>query len=137
MSKTSYTILMPGLLKSKEQIQRTRAPQLYKWFCKSRHHEVAFSYYPLLLELFHYPKGDYDLARLRAQVDGLDASAYWLCADPIHLGVDVAHVYSLGNAYFNFSLDDLVRYISHKLHLFYFAYPFWVNNTIMSSSTLI
>jgi hypothetical protein len=111
MSKTAYTMVIPGLIESRERALVSAVPELNKWLTGSKQEQVASSYYNVLLDLFGYPKGAYNLAKLRAGFDGLSTSDCWICADPIHLGVDVAHIYSLGNAYLNLSTDAIQAYI--------------------------
>jgi hypothetical protein len=113
MSKLAYTVVMPGLFDTRQRVDKSLAPALSAWLKKSAEDTVSASYYDLLLKLFGYvdrAKPAY-LAKLRAISDGLDANAQWLCADPLHLGVDVAHVYSLGNAYLELSIEEVEGYV--------------------------
>ncbi len=112
MSKTSYTLIMPGLFASAEQVQQAVAPRLKKWLRGTRSHNTELSYVDFLLSCFNYPQGIYDLAGLRAEEDGLDANSIWLCADPLHLAVDVTHVYAVGNAYLDLTTAEVDAYVS-------------------------
>ncbi len=111
MPKTAHTLVLPGVIQSRDQAGANCTGELAKWLARSKEERVCASYYDLLLTFFHYPLQRYDFANVRAQFDGLDSQAHWLCADPIHLGVDVAHIYSLGNAYLDFCPDELTEYI--------------------------
>ena len=109
MFRTAYqkTLMMPGLLESRAKLAKNQAPALAAWLRKATERVVAEDYYELLLQQFGYPAGDYQLAQLRAIADGLDPQRHWLCADPLHLAVDVAHIYSLGNAYLELSMEEV------------------------------
>ena len=65
-----------------------------------------------ILEAFGYPPGQYDLASLRAQFDGLAADRHWLCADPINLLLDVGRAYSLGGAELQLSALEIEAYLA-------------------------
>lgn len=108
MFKTTYTMVIPGLMPSREHVDD---PALSHWLAASKEERAPESYYAVLMQLFGYPEALYNFAKLRAVYDGLDATAHWICADPVHLGVDVAHVYSLGNAYLDLSQQDVSAYV--------------------------
>lgn len=107
MSKSAYTIVIPGLFDTPQRIDAQRAPALSRWLRQSRSEAAASSVYPQVLDLFGYAQKLYDVAQLRAVADGLDPDAHWICADPLHLGVDVAHVYALGSGYMDLTQDEV------------------------------
>lgn len=108
-------LVVPGLFKAEDLAQNEFSSVLYSWLKRSQSQESNDFFYPLIMRLFGYDDyiTRYDWASLRARHDNLDRGRYWLCADPIHLSVDVAHVYSLGNAYFELTLDEAQAYIDY------------------------
>lgn len=109
---------MPGVIQSRAKLTHHQAPQLAKWLRRASEHQVNEDYYALVFEQFGYPADDYHLAQLRAVADGLDPQRQWVCADPLHVAIDVAHIYSLGNAYLALTeaeVTDLIASINELL----------------------
>lgn len=124
LQTSKQTLVIPGLLKSRRDLSFQQAPALAKWLKRAAERQVTADYYELLLQLFGYPLSRYDLAQLRAKADGLDPTQHWLCADPLHVGVDVVHVYSMGQAYLNITeaevqelTESLNAYLSDDCYL--------------------
>lgn len=120
MFRTAYkkTLVVPGLLESRAKLSKGRAPILAAWLRNAKESSVTEDFYTVVLQQFGYPSGYYHLAQLRAIADGLDPQRYWVCADPLHLAVDVAHIYSLGNAYLNLSMIDVMNVVESINELF-------------------
>ena len=101
------TLVIPGLFQSEDLVQAEGALPLSAWLKKSTAFDAHDSFYALIMQLFGYDDYDvsYDWASLRAE--------HCLCADPIHLNVDVVHVYSLGNTYLDLTLEEAQCYIDY------------------------
>lgn len=110
----NHTLLIPGLLPFDDFSQVEFSSVLSAWLKASVSHAAPYFFYSLVMQLFGYAgTAYYDWASLRVSREHFSEQGFWLCADPIHLSVDVAHVYSLGNAYFDLTLEEAAQYIDY------------------------
>ena len=101
------TLVIPGLFQSENLIQTEGASPLSAWLKTSTVSDAHDSFYQLILQLFGYDNcnAQYNWASLRAP--------QCICADPIPVNVDIAHVYSLGNTYLDLTLEEAQCYIDY------------------------
>ncbi len=75
--------------------------------------QAPLGFSSLLCQLFGYPAEVYDAPTLCAAYEGLPARAMCLYADPVYLLVDRAHVYGLGRAYADLSLNEAQEFADY------------------------
>ncbi|PHQ82462.1 MAG: hypothetical protein COB66_00145 [Coxiella sp. (in: Bacteria)] len=107
------TVVVPNLFESIDSLQVDLAPALARWLKTARFEPASIAFYELIMQLFGYPQASYNVAQLRAVQDGLAADKLWLCADPLALAIDVAHIYSIGNAYLALTRDEAEAYAAY------------------------